>query len=145
MITTATVRSTGRLDDAAATRIADLWNAAYPGLRDILTEVIAGHRSYLAKQVGQREESQLVETRRYIKNVEEIRRELGQLDRGTHRACTRSAPAFHPGSALNVVRHAMDVMPFADDRAGAVYRLAADLSDTVAAQHAARRAQDSAS
>lgn len=144
MITTATARSTGRLDDASATRIADLWNTAYPDLRDILTKVITAHREYHDRNVGKRTEAQLGETRNYIKGMEDIRRRLGQLDRGTYRACTRSAGAFHPGAALMVVSAALEAVSLGDARAGAVYRLLAELSDATAALHTERRAEDRA-
>lgn len=37
MLTAATIRSHGRVDDTTATRIADLWNAAYPVMRESAT------------------------------------------------------------------------------------------------------------
>ncbi|QUI32463.1 hypothetical protein H9W91_17535 [Streptomyces alfalfae] len=135
MTTIATVRGLGQLDDTTAARIADLWNAAYPGMRDTLTLVISRHRDYLkkAQQAGDISKEMENDTRRYITRMEETRRVLGQLDRGTHRGCTRSPGAFTTSAAMSVVRRALDAVSIGSPHAGSIYRLAAELADVEAA------------
>jgi hypothetical protein len=141
--TTATVRSVGHIDDVTAARIADLWNKAYPGMRDTLTLVISRQRDYLqkAQQAGNLSDEMEASTRRFIKRLEETRRVLGQLDRGTHRACTRSPGAFTTYAALSAVRRALDAFSVGSPGVGDIYRLAAELADAEAAQAARWKAE----
>lgn len=136
MTTVATVRGLGQLDETAAARIAGLWNQAYPGMRDTLTLVISRHRDYLqkAEQAGDLTAEMEASTRRYIKGLEETRRVLGQLDRGTHRGCTRSPGAFSASAALRAVRRALGAFSVGGPVLGDVYRLAAALADEEAAK-----------
>ena len=133
MTTIATVRGLGQLDDTTAARIADLWNQAYPGMRDTLTLVISRHRDYLQKAEELTAEME-ASARRYIKRLEETRRVLGQLDRGTHRGCTRSPGAFSTSAALSAVRRALEAFSVGGPVLGDVYRLAAALADEQAAK-----------
>lgn len=140
MITTATVRSVGQIDDTAAARIAELWNLAYPDLREALTTVINSRRDYLGKpeQVEQLSEEAKSSAAQYIKRMEETRRALGQLDRGTYRSCTRSPGAFSVSPALTAVSRALKALPVGSPHAGTAYRLAGELADAMAARNAKR-------
>ncbi|GAA3312105.1 hypothetical protein GCM10020295_83050 [Streptomyces cinereospinus] len=69
-------------------RIADRWNAAYPAMRTILDTVIQAQRAAQQPTVD-------------VARLERVRRELGQQDRGTFRACTRS-----PGGSASSTRSA---------------------------------------
>ncbi|AKN71248.1 hypothetical protein QR97_16835 [Streptomyces sp. PBH53] len=145
MTTIATVRGLGQLDDATAARIADLWNQAYPGMRETLTLVISRHRDYLqtAEHAGNLTAEMEASTRRYIKRLEETRRVLGQLDRGTHRGCTRSPGAFSTSAALSAVQRALEAFSVGGPALGDVYRLAATLADEEAAKAARWQAEHS--
>lgn len=140
MITTGTVRSVGQIDDTTAARISELWNLAYPDLREALTNVISNRRDHLRKAEQAEPLSQEAKSSaaQYIKRMEETRRALGQLDRGTYRGCTRSPGAFTANSALSAVSRALKAVPFGSPHAGNAYRLAGELADAVAAQNAKR-------
>jgi hypothetical protein len=99
-----------------ATVIAAAWNRVYPAIRERLTECI---RTFGAQGAD-------------VTRVRELRRELGQLDRCTHRACTRADPGFSPGAALRLVQEVIRVLPY--DLLGDAHRLAAVLADRAAIQ-----------
>lgn len=141
MLTAATARAHGRIDDTTATRIADLWNAAYPTMRATVTARIDAYRGQIREQAWHVDpdhphadvlraytptEAQL---RRRLKNAEALRRQLGQLDRGTHRACTRSPGGFTVLAAYSTVRALLKTTGLNDEGLAAVYRLAAVLAD----------------
>lgn len=113
---TLTIHPSRRIDEAAAVRLTGLWNAAYPGMREVLDAVIRANRGTAHPRVD-------------VRGLETVRRELGQVDRGTHRPCTRSEPAFSPHIALSLVRAVIDVVPLGSPHAGGIYRLAAELAD----------------
>lgn len=144
MITVADVRSSDtRIDTETAQRITDLWNVAYPHMRTALTAVIDGNRRYLAEaDRWQLSEEKQAATARRIKETEQIRRELGQLDGSTLRACTRSMGGFYVSGALALVMNALPAFSFGSPHLGDAYRLAAVLADVVGARTAARQAAD---
>lgn len=152
MLTAATVRAHGEIDDATATRIADLWNAAYPVMRAIATARIDSYRCQIRDEAWRIDpdhphadvlraytptEAQL---RRRLKNAEALRLVLGQLHRGTHRACTRSPGGFSRHAAYSAVRALLDRTSSNDEGLSAVYRLAAELADAVDDLHRHLRA-----
>lgn len=147
MPTAATIRSTGRIDDATAIRIADHWTAAYPVMREIVTARITAYRQQISDEAWQVDpthpqadvlrahtltEAQLV---RRLKGVEALRLELGQLDRGTHRACTRSPGGFSAGAAYRSVRNLLSIAGLNDHGLAPVYRLAAVLAEAADELH----------
>ncbi|MFI1701996.1 hypothetical protein ACH419_39450 [Streptomyces bobili] len=147
MPTAATIRSLGRIDDATATRIADHWNAAYPVMREIATARITAYRAQISNKAWQVDpvhphadvlrahtltEAQLV---RRLKGVEVLRRDLGQLDRGTHRACTQSPGGFNVLAAFTSVRNLLTVAGLGDRGLAPVYRLAAALAEAADELH----------
>lgn len=91
--------------------IAAHWNQTYDGIREELTK-----RVKTSKALGG-DPARLVE----------LRRELGQLDRCTHRACTQSPPGFSAHAALRLVQEALRYLPL--ELQGNVHRLAAELAD----------------
>lgn len=108
--------------------IADCWNAVYPAMRGILDSVIKAQRRTDRPTVD-------------VVNLERVRRELGQLDRGTFKACTRSSGAFSVFDALSHVREVLNVTSLGAPGAGAIYRLAGELADVVATVATARHAE----
>ncbi|MFD8621701.1 hypothetical protein [Streptomyces sp. NPDC059513] len=119
VLTVATVRTYRHLDLADAQRLVEHWSAAYPAMRAILDSVITAQRTAERPTVD-------------LRRLEDTRRELGQVDRGTHRVCTRSAPSFSPTSAAWLVRNVIAVTYVGHPDAGAIYRLAAELADLAA-------------
>jgi hypothetical protein len=67
-----------------------------------------------------------------VPHLERVRRQFGQLHRGTYRPCTQSPPAYCPWTAFRLVRDVLAVVPLGHPQAGALYRLAADLADQIA-------------
>ncbi|MEU6279481.1 hypothetical protein [Streptomyces sp. NPDC047028] len=140
MITTATARSFGRIDEATAAQVADLWNAAYPTMRAILTGRIDSYRTQIRDEawivdpsrpnadVLQAYAPSEAKVRRGLKRMEELRRDLGQLDRGTYRACTRSPGGFDLTSAYWAVRYVLNASSNSTRDLASVYHLAAVLS-----------------
>ncbi len=104
------------IDWASAERLVEHWNAAYPAMRTVLDTVIAAQRKAERPTVD-------------LPRLERVRRELGQVDRGTHSVCTRSAPFFSPTAAEWLVRDVIAVTHVGHPQAGAIYRLAAELAD----------------
>ncbi|MFJ8982901.1 hypothetical protein [Streptomyces sp. NPDC102282] len=91
--------------------IAAAWAWVYPGIREELTKHVK-----TAKALGG-DASRLTE----------LRRELGQVDRCTHRACTQSPPGFSAGAALRLVHEVLRYLPL--ELQGDTHRLAALLAD----------------
>lgn len=140
MLTADTVHRSGRVDRAGAARIADQWNAAYPVMREVATSFIDGMRASIrneswkvdpkhphAEFLRQCTPSE-ADIRARLKSAEDLRRELGQLDRGTHRACTRSVGGFSPSYAYTAVRSLLDLTSLNSTGLAVVYRLMATLS-----------------
>ncbi|MFC8223943.1 hypothetical protein ACFUTY_37965 [Streptomyces sp. NPDC057362] len=96
-------------DEAGA--IAARWNSVYDGIREELTARVKTARTLGGDAT----------------RLAEIRRELGQLDRCTHRACTQSPPGFSAHAALRLVQESLRYLPL--DLQGNVHRLAARLAD----------------
>lgn len=103
------------------------WATTYPHMRAILDAVIRANRGADHPHVD-------------VPRLERVRRDLGQLDRGTYRPCTQSPPAWCPTSAFGLVRAVANVTSLGHPLAGANHRLAADLADEVASRQDARRA-----
>ncbi|MFD8822094.1 hypothetical protein ACFV1C_07020 [Streptomyces sp. NPDC059605] len=91
--------------------IAAAWSWVYPGIREQLTQ-----RVKTATALGG-DPSRL----------KELRRELGQLDRCTHRACTQSPPGFSARAALRLIQESLRHLPL--ELQGDTHRLAALLAD----------------
>ncbi|MGW9440610.1 hypothetical protein [Streptomyces sp. NPDC055607] len=115
MLTTESI-TTRFITQAQAQLIADQWNALYPTMRQILDAVIKARR-----EAGRPAAD--------IARLETVRRELGQLDRGTYKSCTRSPGAFSVRCALAHVHRVLTVASLGDPAKGPLYRLAADLAD----------------
>lgn len=143
----ATARSHGRTDNTTAALITDLWNAAYPTMRTIATNRINAYRRQIHDQVWNIDPNEPnadilraytpTETaiRRSLKDIEDLRRILGQLDRGTHRACTRSPGGFSTLSAYAAIRCLLAATTLNDHGIADIYRLAAVLSEAVEQRH----------
>lgn len=144
MITVADIRSADtRIDTDTAHRIAELWNTAYPHMRAALTAVIDGNRQYLAEaDRWQLSDEAKAATAQRIRDTERVRRELGQLDRGALRTCSRSMGGFSVSGALILVTRAIDAFSVGSPHLGDAYRLAASLADVVGGWTAARQATD---
>lgn len=115
-LTVETVLTNRRIDRPQAERLVERWNAAYPAMRTVLDTVITAQRQAERPTVD-------------LSRLERVRRELGQVDRGTHRVCTRSAPFFYPTAAEWLVRDVIAVTHVGHPQASAIYRLAAELAD----------------
>ncbi|MBT2898523.1 hypothetical protein [Streptomyces sp. McG3] len=96
-------------DEAGA--IAAAWTWVYDGIREELTA-----RVKTARKLGGD-----------ATRVKEIRRELGQLDRCAHRACTQSPPGFSAYAALHLIQESLLYLPL--ELQGDTHRLAALLAD----------------
>ncbi|MFD5572242.1 hypothetical protein [Streptomyces cadmiisoli] len=154
MITIATARSYGRLDDTTAGDLARCWNAAYPIMRKLVTRKIDGDRRYIAEHrwdtaTGSPEvvfdvpAPTEAAVRRSLHLAEALRRTLGQLDRGTHRPCTRSPQGFSVTSAYWAVRDVLPMTGINDRDLSDLYQLAsllAYISDGLARQRDAEHA-----
>lgn len=115
-LTVEKVLTNRHIDQPRAEKLVEHWNAAYPAMRMILDTVITAQRQAQRRTVD-------------LPRLENARRELGQVDRGTHRVCTRSAPFFSPTTAGWRVRDVLAVTHVGHPQAGAIYRLAAELAD----------------
>lgn len=115
MITTDSVR-TRYIGEELAQRVADHWNPVYPAMRRILDTVIKAQRTRETPSWD-------------VAQLELVRRELGQLDRMTFKACTRSDGAFSVHHALSHVHEVLNVTSLGDRDKGAIYRLAGALAD----------------
>lgn len=147
MTTAATIRNQGRIDDTTATRIANLWNTAYPTMRAIATTRIDAYRRHVRDEAWKVDPTHphaeaiqaFIPTeatiRRRLANLETLRRELGQLDRGTHRACTRSPGGFSVLAAYTAVRSLLGATSVNDEGLSALYQLAAVLAEAAEERH----------
>lgn len=116
------------VSEGEAKGIAERWNGVYPAMRTILDTVIKAQRATDRPTVD-------------VARLEQVRRALGQLDRGTFKACTRSPGAFSVSDAFSAVRAVLRVTSIGHADAGAIYRLAGELADVVAAAASVRRAE----
>ncbi|MFJ6486605.1 hypothetical protein ACIQK6_41825 [Streptomyces sp. NPDC091682] len=98
--------------------IAARWNSVYDGIREELTA-----RVKTAKTLGGD-----------ATRIKELRLELGQLDRCTHRACTQSPPGFSAHAALRLIQESLRYLPL--ELQGDTHRLAALLADWARVVHA---------
>lgn len=134
MTTTATVRGIGRIDDTTATRVTDLWNAAYPTMRTILTASINGRRDRIRREGWTQDDLPRADwgSRKdlgaRLAGLEGLRRDLGQLDRGTYRGCTRSPGGFSAIHAYWSVRRVLEATSINDRGLACVYELATALA-----------------
>ncbi|MFD5385446.1 hypothetical protein ACFWMG_10890 [Streptomyces sp. NPDC127074] len=64
-----------------------------------------------------------------LPRLDRVRRELGQVHRGSYRECTRSAPSFSPATAAWLVRDVLGITHIGHPDAGTIYRLAAEPAD----------------
>lgn len=141
MLTAEIVFETGRFSYAKAESLADLWNAAYPLMRAIATRRVEYLRTSVkdktwevdpehpaAEALRQSTPSE-AKFRRRLKLAEDLRRELGQLDRGTHKLCTCSPGSFTVTGAYMLVRRLIDITSLSSEGLPAVYRLAAVLAE----------------
>lgn len=147
MTTTATIRSHGYLDSTSAARIADHWNTAYPTMRVLATDRINAYRLQVRDEAWKVDpahpHAEAIQAftpseatiRRRLANLEALRRTLGQLDRGTHRACTRSPGGFSVLAAYSAVRSLLGATTVNDEGLAAVYQLAAVLSEAAEERH----------
>lgn len=149
------VYETGHFNSYAdAEHLADLWNLAYPAMRKIATGCIDGLRSYIEREgwivdPGHPQAEALkayatpeAKARRKLRHAEELRRDLGQLDRGTHKPCTRSSGCFSITSAYMAVRSLIGISSLSSEGLADIYRLAAVLAEAeegLNAERAARR------
>lgn len=131
MITVETIRTNPNLSEDQALRVVELWTIAYPEMRGILDQVIKAQREF-------------EKPTRDVKVLEQVRLELGQLDRGTYRGCTRGGPMFSVYAAHGAVHHVLNATSLGHPAAGGIYRLAGELADLTAAATERMRAQDEA-
>lgn len=141
MLTAEIVFDTGRFSYADAEHLADLWNRAYPAMRKVSTGYIEGMRKYIEREgwvidpnhryadVLQEQATPEKKARRKLRTAEELRRQLGQLDRGTHKLCTRSPGSFSVTGSYMAVRHLLGISSFSSEGLADVYRLAAVLAE----------------
>ena len=147
MTTAATIRSHGRLDSTTAARIAAHWNTAYLTMRTLATDRINAYRLQIRDEAWKVDpthpHAEAIQAftpseatiRRRLANLENLRRTLGQLDRGTHRACTRSPGGFSVLAAYTAVRALLGATTVNDEGLAAVYRLAAVLAEAAEERH----------
>lgn len=97
--------------------IAARWNSVYDGIREELTKLVKTSKALGGDPV----------------RLTELRRELGQLDRCTHRACTQSPPGFSAHAALRLIQETLRYLPL--ELQGDTHRLAALLADWARVVH----------
>lgn len=151
MLTAELVHETGHFSHSDAEYLADLWNAAYSDMRKIATRYISGMREYIEQEGWvidpahpQAETLQAYTTpekkaRRKLRLAENLRRDLGQLDRGTHRPCTRSPGCFSVTAAYMAVRSLIGVSSLSSEGMPQIYRLAAELAEAEERVNEARK------
>ncbi|MGH8966331.1 MAG: hypothetical protein ACRDXB_13525, partial [Actinomycetes bacterium] len=76
---------------------------------------------------------------RKLKLAEDLRRDLGQLDRGTHKPCTRSPGCFSVTAAYMAVRNLISLSSLNSEGMASVYRLAAELAEAEERVNEARK------
>lgn len=135
------VHETGHFSYADADHLADLWNRAYPAMRQIATRYVEGLRRSVEErswevdpkhpqaEVLQAMASPEGKVRRRLKLAEDLRRELGQLDRGAHKLCTRSPGSFTVTGAYMAVRNLIRASSLNSEGLGEIFRLAAVLAE----------------
>lgn len=130
MLTTDSV-TTRFIGQDQAQRIADRWNAVYPRMREILTSAIEAQRA--AEQPSGDPRPAIMQeiwpATADLAKLEAVRRELGQLDRGTFKDCTCSTGGFSVSEARDRVHQVLNVTSTGDPALGAIYRLAGELAD----------------
>lgn len=141
MLTAELVHETGHFSYADAEHLADLWNRAYPEMRKIVTGYIEGQRAYIEREgwvidpshphaeVLQAYATPEKKVRRKLKLAEDLRRELGQLDRGTHKLCTRSPGGFTVTGAYMAVRNLIRISSLNSEGLAQIFLLAAGLTE----------------
>lgn len=146
------VHETGHFSYADAEHLADLWNHAYPAMRKIATAYIEGMRAYIEREGWvvdpKHPQAEALRTyvlpegraRRKLRHAEELRRDLGQLDRGTHKPCTRSPGCFSVTSAYMGVRNLIILSSLGSEGLADIYRLAAVLAEAEERLNAERAA-----
>lgn len=151
MLTAELVHETGHFSHSGAEHLADLWNLAYPAMRQIATRYISGMREYIEQEgwiidpahpraeVLQAYAVPEKKARRKLKLAEDLRRDLGQLDRGTHKPCTRSPGCFSVTAAYMAVRSLISVSSLSSEGMPQIYRLAASLAEAEERINEARR------
>lgn len=132
---------------ATAPAIATLWNTAYPTMRTIAGTRITVYRTQIRDRVWEIDptepnadllraytptEKQL---RRSLKDIENLRRTLHQLDNGTHRACTRSPGSFSLFAAYSAVRCLLATTSLNTHGLAPIYQLAAALATACEERH----------
>lgn len=144
MLDADTVFDTCDFSYADSEHLADLWNAAYPAMREISTRCIEARREAIERKAWEVDPKHPAaealrkltpdenKTRRRLKQVEELRLVLGQLDRGTHKLCTRSPGAFSVTGALMAVRNLLNITSMSSPGLHLIYRLAAVLAEAEA-------------
>ena len=145
------VHETGHFSYADAEHLADLWNRAYPAMRQISTGYIEGMRKYIEQEgwvidpahrhaeVLQAYATPEKKAHRKLKLAEDLRRDLGQLDRGTHKPCTRSPGCFSVTAAYMAVRNLISLSSLNSEGLASVYRLAAELAEAEERVNEARK------
>ncbi|MFE1271299.1 hypothetical protein [Streptomyces sp. NPDC058758] len=113
------------VSEGEAGRIAARWNSVYGCIREELTAQVKTSKALGGDPT----------------RLTELRRELGQLDRCMHRACTQSPPGFSASAALRLVQEVLRRLPL--ELQGDTHRLAALLADwaRVERERAERAAQ----
>lgn len=146
MLRTNMIHNYEHLSQEQAEQLVDLWNAAYPLMRDIASGEVKGLRKYIAeegwmawekRQAGSSIDlatlTELGATRenceKRLKRAERLRLTLGQLDRGTYKGCTRSPGAFSVSGAYSGVRRFLKSTSSSTEGLAPVYRLAVALSE----------------
>lgn len=141
MLTPELVHDTGHFGYADAEHLADLWNRAYPAMRKISTGYIESWRKYIEQEgwvidpshpkadVLQAYTVPESKARRKLRRAEEVRRDLGQLDRGTHKPCTMSPACFSVTAAYMRVRSLVSLTSLNSEGLPQIYRLLADLAE----------------
>lgn len=100
------------------------WPTTYPAMKSVLDALIKTNRGARRPAVD-------------VTSLQRVRRDLGQLDRGTYQACTRSPHGWNSFAAFRLVREVACVTPLGHPDAPAFFRLAADIAELNAAARAA--------
>jgi hypothetical protein len=141
MIYAEEIQESNQICYADAERLADLWNAAYGFMREIVSDYIEAKRHYLVSEgwkvdpdhpmadVLQAHAILEPRARKQLKDAEYLRRNLGQIDRAAHRPCTQSPPCFTITSAYLLTRNALALSSLNADGLDKVYRLIAELAE----------------
>jgi hypothetical protein len=92
------------------------WADTYPAMRTILDTVIKAQRGARRPTAD-------------VPSLIRVRRDLGQLDRGTYQPCAQSPTAWSSYAAFRLVREVINTTPLGHPATAAILRLAADLAD----------------